>query len=323
MRMLKVLVTTVVLATAWQTVEIKAADGGFPNKSIQLILPVSAGGGLDISMRMLASIAEQKLGQRVLVVNKPGGGAAIGMREIVHAKPDGYTIGGVWNAPITMIPHIHAAEYTLASYTTVAMVATSGIVFCTKRDFPAKTAAQFVDELKSKPNRYTYGTEGVGGLVHLTAERIFQNKDIKVRAVPFTSAGEQINAFLSNSIDIYGGTVPPIMPYLENGTVKCQLASSAKRSPQLPDVEALEDIGIAELSIVNWRGIIAPVGVPPEHLAVLEQAFLGAADSEKFRKFLAARSEEAQNVSGPGFRKLVAEEYAAMGNLVKGLGLTK
>lgn len=300
-----------------------SAQEKFPSRPIEIIVPTAAGGGTDIAFRMLAEIAEPILGQKVVVSNKVGGGGMIGMTAIVRAKPDGYTLGGLWNAPLTMTPHMQPAPYSPNDYTTVTLADSAATIFCTKADFPASNGREFIETLKANPGKYTYGNDGVGGTLHLAAERIFSKVGVKARPVPFAGAGETLKNFLGGHIDIYAGSITPILPYLKDGTAKCLLVTTAKRVDSIPQAASLTDIGIPEAQTVLWHGLIAPNGIPADRLALLESAFRQAARSDKFREYMQPRGIEVNAASGAEFRKLIDSEYAAMGDVMKGLGLAK
>jgi tripartite-type tricarboxylate transporter receptor subunit TctC len=304
-------------------VPLAAAQEKFPSKPIEIIVPTAAGGGTDIAFRMLAEIAEPMLGQKVVVSNKTGGGGFIGMTSIVRAKPDGYTLGGLWNAPLTMTPHMQPAPYSPDDYATVTLADSAATIFCTKPDFPASNGKEFIDQLKTNPSKYTYGNDGVGGTLHLAAERIFAKFGAKARPVPFAGAGETLKAFLGGHIDIYAGSITPILPYVKEKQAKCLLVTTAKRVDAVPGASSLTDIGAPEAQTVLWHGLIAPKGVPEDRMAVLEKAFREAARSERFRNYMQSRGIEVEASSAADFRNLIDTEYAAMGDVMKSLGLAK
>jgi tripartite-type tricarboxylate transporter receptor subunit TctC len=299
------------------------AQERFPSRPIEMVIPTAAGGGTDIAMRMLAELAEPALGQKVVITNKTGGGGGIGMVAVSKAKPDGYTIGGLWNAPLTMTPHLLPVPYTPNDYTTLTLSTWAPLVQCVKTAFPAKTGKEFIEELRKNPDKYTYGNDGVGGTAHLASERVFAKLGVKARAVPFNGAGETLKAFLGGHVDIYAGSIAPIQPYVKDGTARCVVLTSAEKNEALPDAMSLADLGIPDEATVLWRGIIVPNGLPADRTAVLEKAFVDAAKSEKFRKFMEARGEEAKGSTPEELRKLITSEYAAMEKITGGLGLKK
>ena len=300
-----------------------AAQEKYPSRPIELVIPTPPGGGTDISLRMLAEIVEPILGQRVVVVNKPGGGGTVGMAEVVQARPDGYTIGGLWNAPLTMTPHVLPTPYKNTDYAAVTQVTASPVVMCVKAAFPASDGKGFIEELRKNPGKYTYGNDGVGGTVQLAAERVFTKLGVKARAIPFAGAGETLRAFLGGHVDIYGGSIPPIMPYVKDKSARCVMVTSAERNPSVPDAAGLADLGAPEEATVLWRGIIAPLKLPADRLAILQKAFASAAQSDKFREFMLKRGEEAKGSSSAEFRNLIDSEYEAMGKVMAAIGLTK
>lgn len=299
------------------------AQEKFPSRPIEMVIPTAAGGGTDISLRMLAEIVGPILGQKVVVVNKPGGGGAIGMTAIVQARPDGYTIGGLWNAPLTMTPHMLPTPYKNSDYAAVSLVTASPTILCVKAAFPADNGKAFIEELRKNPNKYTYGNDGVGGTIQLAAERVFTKLGVKARPIPFAGAGETLKAFLGGHIDIYGGSISPIMPYVKDKSAKCLMLTSAERNASVPDAAGLADLGAPDEATVLWRGIIAPKAVPADRLAVLQKAFAEAALSPKFKEFMGKRGEEAKGSSSAEFRKLIDSEYEAMGKVMASIGLTK
>lgn len=299
------------------------AQEKFPSRPIEMVIPTAAGGGTDIAMRMLAEIAEPLLGQKIAVVNKTGGGGGIGMVAVIKAKADGYTIGGLWNAPLTMTPHLLPVPYAPTDYTTVTLSTWAPLVQCVKTAFPAKSGKGFIEELRKNPDKYTYGNDGVGGTAHLASERIFSKLGVKARAVPFNGAGETLKAFLGGHVDIYAGSIAPIQPYVKDATATCLVLTSPDRNAALPDAASLTDLGIANEATVLWRGIIVPNGLPSDRMAILEKAFVEAAKSEKFRSFMEARGEEAKGSTPAELRQLIESELAAMGTVTAALGLKK
>lgn len=299
------------------------AQDKFPSRPIEMVIPTAAGGGTDISLRMLAEIVEPLLGQKVVVVNKTGGGGAVGMAGIVSAKPDGYTIGGLWNAPLTMTPHMLPAPYKPSDYAAVSLVTWAPTILCVKAAFPANDGKAFIDELKKNPNKFTYGNDGLGGTLHLASERVFQKLGVKARPVPFAGAGETLKAFLGDHIDIYAGSISPVLPYVKDKSAKCLMLTSAERNATVPDAAGLSDLGVPNEATVLWRGIIAPKAVPADRLAVLQKAFAEAAQSPKFKEFMEKRGEEAKGSSAAEFRKLIDTEYDAMGKVMESIGLAK
>src|SRR5262249_32890038 len=152
-------------------------------------------------------------------------------------------------------------------------------VMCVAPDFPANDAKEFIEALKRNPGKYTYGNDGVGGTMQLAAERIFAHFGIKQVAVPFKGAGETLQNFLGHQVDIYGGSVQPILPYIQNRTAKCLLLTSGADNPQVPQASGLDAIGAKGLDVGLWYALIGPQGLPREIVDVLYRAYREAANS--------------------------------------------
>jgi tripartite-type tricarboxylate transporter receptor subunit TctC len=180
-----------------------------------------------------------------------------------------------------------------------------------------------IDELKKNPGKYTYGNDGVGGTMQLAGERIFKALGVKVRPVPFGGAGETAKNFLGGHVTFYGGSIPPIMPHIKAGKAKALLLTSAADNEVLPTASGLKALGIPQEETVLWRAIIAPKGLPAEVLKTLEAAFRQGASQPRFKEFLKEQGEESV-IAGPAeVNKLIREEYKALGEVAKDIGLKK
>jgi tripartite-type tricarboxylate transporter receptor subunit TctC len=312
-----------VAAAALAGTPARAADP-FPTRPIELIVPTPPGGGTDITARLLAEVAEPILGQKVVVLNRPGGSGTVGISALTRARPDGYTLAFVWNAPLTIVPHTLDVGYGPDDYTPISQ-STGGtpLIFCTRPDFPARDGKEFLERLKREPDRYTYGNDGVGATVQLAGERVFRAVGAKLRAVPFGGAGETLKAFLGGHVDIYGGSIPPVVAHVKDGKMKCLLATSVERNPALPGTTGLGELGLGDKASDLWRGVIGPKALPADRVAALEKAFRQAAQTPRFKEALVARGEQAVGSTGPEFRKAIAAEFAEHGEIIQALGLKK
>ncbi|MEW6262504.1 MAG: tripartite tricarboxylate transporter substrate binding protein [Thermodesulfobacteriota bacterium] len=299
------------------------AWAAYPEKPIEIIVPSPPGGGTDIAIRLLAELSEPFLKQKMVVVNKPGGGGTVGVSLLTQAKPDGYTLGGVWNSPLTASPHTLQVGYTYDDYQPVIQISSAAYVLCAASDFPANNGRELIAELKKNPGKYTYGNDGVGGTMQLAGERIFKALGVKVRPVPFGGAGETAKNFLGGHVTFYGGSIPPIMPHIKAGKAKALLLTSAGNNAALPTASGLKDLGIPQEETVLWRAVIGPKGLPPEIVKALESALRQGAGQPRYKKFLEEQGEEAV-IAGPAeVAKLIRAEFTALGQVAKELGLKK
>ncbi len=316
--------TTLLLgALATLLVATGAAAQEYPTRPITLIVPSPPGGGTDIFARQIAELVEPILKTKLIVDNRAGGGGTVGTTLVTAAQPDGYTLGFVWNSPLTTSPHSLPVAYTPDSYTPVMSIGYSSYVLCAAPGFPASNAKELVAQLKASPGKFTYGNDGVGGTMQLAAERIFAKLGVKVRPVPFGGAGETARNFLGGHVTFYGGSLPPILPHVAAGKAKCLLLTSAGPNAALPKAEGLDALGIGSEETVLWWGLIAPPKTPPAVVAKLEAAFSQAAKNPKFLDVMEKQGATSRVLNGKEMGVLIRQELAALGEVASAIGIQR
>ncbi len=295
----------------------------YPSRPISMIVPAPTGGGTDVFARVLAEIVEGDLKQKLVVENRGGAGGTLGTTQIVAAKPDGYTVGFVWNSPLTTSPHSLNVAYTPDNYRAVMSIGYSSYVLCTQPDFPAKDAKELIEKLKAPDARFTYGNDGIGGTMQLAAERIFQSVGVKVRGIPFAGAGETAKNFLGGHVTFYGGSLPPILPHVQAGKAKCLLLTSAGGNAALPNADGLKALGLEKAETVLWWGLIVPKDTPEPIFETLQKAFMKAAISDKFRDAMEKQGASLRILDGKATDALIRSELDALGEVAKSLGIQK
>ena len=297
------------------------ANAALAAEPLKLIIPTAPGGGTDGYFRVLAKEVEPFVKEPVVVMNVPGAGGTIGVAQMVRAPADGQTVAGVWLGPITVSPNTMKVPYALADYIPVIQMSSAPYVLCVHPDFPANDGKALIAELQKNRDKYTYGNDGLGGPGHLGTARILRATNASARDVPFKGAGETLQNFLGRHVDIYVGSIPPILPHMQAGKAKCLLVTSAERVAPLPSAASLTDIGIPNEETILWRALIAPKGTPPARIAMLEAAFEQAANSPAAKKFLEDAGEQTVIKKGPALKRYIDNEFEAMAKLAKELKL--
>lgn len=290
---------------------------------LTLIYPAPPGGGGDVYFRILAKVMPPYYGAQVVVTNISGGGGSIGVQKMVTSEPDGHTVAGVWTGPILIAPYTLGVPYKPTDYVPVMLFSSTPYVLCVKPDFPANTGPELIDLLKKNPNKYSFGTDGPGGLAQLAATRVFLANGTAQRDVPYKGAGETTVALLGGHIDIYVGSIPPILQHVKAGKAKCLIVTSAKRATMLPDASGLADLGIPGEETLLWRAVLAPKNTPPAEIARLEKAFEEAAKTPDSLKFLDEVGETLEIMKGPELRDRLMREYEAYGRVIQAAGMAK
>ncbi|MEI8402286.1 MAG: tripartite tricarboxylate transporter substrate binding protein [Alcaligenaceae bacterium] len=288
------------------------AQEGFPDRPITVVVPAQPGGSSDVLFRKLALAAQAITGNIFIVMNKPGASATMGTTFVTHAKPDGYTLGGVWNGPLTMAPLMVPVPYKPTSYDPVIQISSAPIVFCVRKDFPATNGKEFVAQLRANPDKYTYGTtDGYGGSIHFGVTRVFKSLDVSARLIPFNSTPANLQGFLSGSVDIYtGSSALAVKGSMDSGAAKCLLVSSAEDNAAVPQASGMSAMGVPDAASYIWYGIIAPADTPVAIVAKLESIFQEAAATPSVKEYLQSVGMEATLRKAPAMRKIIDGEYA-------------
>ncbi len=293
----------------------------YPERTIELTIPAGAGGGTDTSARKLAILLEEALGVSIAVLNVGGGGGSVGASQFMQAKPDGYSLFATWNSPLTTVPQVQNVAYSLDSFTPIASTSETAYTLCVKAEFPAATGEEFLAELAANPGKYTYGNDGIGGTMQLAAERIFQSRDIEAIAIPFGGAGETLQNFLGGHVDIYGGSISTVLPYVETGEAKCLLVTSANDVPALPQASGLEALGLGDKETLLWRAILGPKDLDPAIVTKLADIIEAAVNDPSYVEFLATKGEVPNVVKGDDLGARLKAEFDALAEVSKALGL--
>ena len=294
--------------------------GALAAETLKVIVPTAPGGGTDGFFRVLAHEAEPLLGESIIIVNVPGAGGTIGVAQMVRAS-DNQTVAGIWLGPITVSPNTMKVPYMPTDYIPVVQVSSAPYIVCVHPEFPENDGAGLIAELKKNPDKYTYGNDGLGGPGHLGMARILKATGGSARDIPFKGAGETLQNFLGKHVDIYVGSIPPILPHVQQGKAKCLLVTSAERVAAMPQAAGLKDLGIPQQETILWRALIAPKSMPPERVAKIEAVFEKAANAPASRKFLEDAGEQVEIRKGQALRDYIDREYAEMSAIAKSLKL--
>lgn len=263
------------------------AQSDYPNRPIRWIVPYPPGGSTDVVARLMGQWLSQRLGQQVLVENKPGGGNNIGTEMSVRAAPDGYTIHLVNPANA-----INASLYAKLPFNFLDdMVPVAGIirvpnVMTVTKNFPAKTVAEFIEYGKKNPDKINMASSGSGTSVHLSGEMFKFMAGIQMKHVPYRGAAPATTDLIGGQVDVLFDNMPSIIGHIKNGTVRGLAVTSAQRSPAMPDLPTVAET-VPGYEASAWFGAAAPKGTPPAVIARLNREINAALADPGMRAKLA------------------------------------
>jgi tripartite-type tricarboxylate transporter receptor subunit TctC len=307
-----VLSTLAVVAAAVMSTPLHAQQ--FPAKEVQIIIPYAPGGATDLVFRALAASSQKYLGQAVVVVNRAGGGGAVGFTEGAQAKPDGYTLTTVIT-PVTILPHQVKTSFTYRSFEPILNVVQDPVMFQVAAGAPWKTLKDFVDYARKNPNTITVGNSGAGGGVHLIAAAFEHAAGIRFNHIPFAGGGPSVTALLGGHINAVSVSPPEGIAHLKAGKLRIIALFSDKRMADFPDVPTVREQGI-DFTMGQWRGLGAPKGTPPEVIKILHDAFRKGMEDPAFVKSAESMSVELSYIGPVDFGKLMAADHERYGKLV-------
>ena len=301
-----------------------AAQGAFPSGPLTMIVAGPEGEDLHAIDRKLAELAEPILGVKIEIRNAPGGGGTEGVSALVGAKADGLTIAAVRSASVTVAPHTGSVTYGIEDITPI--IQTTGgapLVVCAHPRFPAGDAEDFVELVEESPGKYTYGTDGVGGIAQILVEHIFRRLKLDLRPVHFEGPDGALKGFIGREVDIFIGRISPIVGQTKAGYAKCLLVTSVEPPRRLEDVDALDEIDAEDRAMEVWRGLIAPKGTPPERIKVLAEAFHKAASVDEFKYYVLRRYDFVRVGTSDAFADLIKSESQAFAAVAKNIDFSK
>lgn len=257
-----------------------AAAAGFPERSITFVMPWPAGGGSDVAMRLVADAASKKLGQPIVVVNRPGAGGSIGIREIADAAPDGYTVGMIGSGAVAA-QYMNANANALSELQPIAFFGEDPAALIANASVPFKTIGEFVAAAKAAPESIRNGNDQPGGAAFTFISMYEKQLGVKVKKINFAGYAPAITALLSGEVQTISIAVPDVAEHHKAGKVRVLGVSGPTRHFMLPDVPTFKEQGFNVL-VGSWRTIAGPKGLPADRLARLEDAFRSAMTDPEF-----------------------------------------
>ncbi len=277
-----------------------ASADDYPDRKISLIVPFPPGGGVDTVGRVIAQKLTDALGQQVIVVNRPGAGSVIGVRDAAKAAPDGYTILML----VTGASLPANAGYNLSKdFVPIGLIASIPIVIMANPDVPVKSMTDIVALAKKEPGKVTVGTPPSPTLNYFGAEQFKSMTGADILVVPYKGTGPLTNDLLGGHVMIAFNTLPPAIGNIQAGKIRAIAVAAPQRLAAIPDVPTTAESGMTGLDIVQYYGLMAPAGTPQPIVTRLNQELRKIVSSDDIKKRIIA--------DGGGPVASTPEEYAA------------
>ena len=279
------------LATLLTAAPLEAQD--YPSRPVKVIVPFSPGGAVDGPMRVIAEQLGKRLGQQVVIENKPGAGATIGSEIVARAAPDGYTLllASQTNA-------ISATLYRKLSYdpvedfAPVSLIGREPGVLVVNPALPVKTFAEFVAYVKERPGQIDYASSGNGSGQHLFAALLASSTGLKMKHIPYKGSGQATTDLLGGQVMVSIPGTAGMVGHIKAGKLRALAVTGSKRSPQLPDVPTVMESGVPGFEAYVWMGLLAPKGTPQPIIDRLYRELVPVLASPEMKTYMATAGIE-------------------------------
>ena len=298
----------------------KAQD--FPNKQIRLIVPFPPGGPNDIIARVVGQRMSEIIKQPLMIDNRGGQGGVLGTDMVAKAAPDGYTIGIVSASSLVISPTMDKVAYDVPKdFAPVTLMTTVPEMLVVATNVRASNMAELVALAKAQPGKLNFASAGVGGLPHLAGELFKLTAKIDIVHVPYRGAAPAINDLLGQQVQMTFLDLPVILPQIKAGLLRPIALGAPERSPTAPDVPTTAEVGMPDLLIENWYGMIAPAGTPAKIVATLNRVANEALNDSSVKAKLAEQGLTVAGDTPEQFGAFLDSETKKWARVIKDAGV--
>lgn len=289
----------------------------YPLRAVRVMVPYSTGSATDVLTRVIAQKLSEAWGQSVIVDNQPGANGIPATATVAKASPDGYTLIMIAaNHVVNASLHKKLPYDTVKDFRAIARIGQVPFVLCVHPSLPVKSLKEFVAFASTRPGEINYASPGNGTPGHLAMEMLKTMSRIKVVHVPYKGAAQALTDVLGGQVPASFIVIAASIPQIRNGKLRPLAISSARRSPQLPDVASVEELGYPGFDLVSWIGIAAPAGLPNDIVAKVGAEVLKAINLPDVRERILAAGVEPVPASAEEFGPYVVNEHAKWAKVV-------
>lgn len=299
-----------------------SAQTNYPNRTIQTIMPLQAGSGVDILMRPIAQKMGENLGQAIAIENIPGGAGLIGTAKVAQSPADGYVLGAFNDSILTMLPNLYKKiDYDpVQSFTPISEVAAITFVMVANPSFPGNTAADLVRISKENPGKIDYASGGNGSPQHIGMEIFRQNTGAPLVHIPYRGAAAAVTDVMAGQVPVMISALSVVLPHIKAGKLKVLGVASKTRSPLLPNVPTINE-SVKGYEFSTWGALLAPKGTSPGVIEKLNESLATALKDQKLRDQLIQQGFEFVPLGPQYLKEMIAQGLVKMKKVIRDGGI--
>jgi tripartite-type tricarboxylate transporter receptor subunit TctC len=284
----------------------------WPSKPVTMVVPFPPGGSTDMIARAVVPKLQERLGATFIVDNKPGAGGAIGAVAVHNAKPDGYTFFVSSLGPLVIGPHLlkNGGYDALKDFDYITVAVQAPNILVVKADAPYRNLADVLKFLKANPDKMTFASAGNGSSDHLTAALFWQETGTKGIHVPYKGGAPALTDLLGGQVDATFMNINTGLPHIRSGKLRALAITGTKRSPLLPEVATMEELGFKGVTVYSWQAFAAPRGLPADIRAKFREAVVAALNDPSVKPRLLELGFEIVGNTPEQFAAFQAAEFA-------------
>jgi tripartite-type tricarboxylate transporter receptor subunit TctC len=298
------------------------AAQGYPNKPVRIVVPSSAGGGTDIVARIMAPRLTERLGQQVIVDNRPGAGTMIGIEVAAKSPPDGYTLlMGLSTLAINPAMYKKVPYDTLRDFAPISQLIAAPNMLVVHPSVPAKTVKELIAFARARPGQLNFASAGQGTNPHLSMELFMSMTGTQMVHIPYKGLAPGIVDLIAGHVSVSAATMLTGLPHVRTGRLRCLGTTGAKRAAVLPDIPTVSEAGVPGYEASQWYGLLAPAQTPKEVIARLHGELIRILQVPEMRERLIADGTDPVGSNPDEFGRYIREEIAKWAKVAKAAGI--
>jgi tripartite-type tricarboxylate transporter receptor subunit TctC len=289
----------------------------YPAKPVRIVAPFSPGGGTDFIARLIAQKLTERLGQQVIVENKPGAGGNLGAEFAVKSPPDGYTLLLIAGS-YTVNPSIYKLSFDpVNDISPIVQLSQGPFVVAVHPSVPAKTLKELIDYARKEPDKLSYASAGAGSITHLASELFLDMARIKAVHVPYKGTGPALNDTIAGNTQLIFGSVATSLQFIKSGRLRGLAVTTPERIAAAPELPTVSEAGVPGYQVVLWHGLVGPKGLPGTVVERVNQAANDALKSKDVADLLATDGVAPAGGSPDQFRAVIKADIERWSRVVK------